>query len=510
MLVMAMAVFIVSICPAKMKDITARQYIDRINAGYVGYNIGNTLDSWSASYEKKGELNLQQETLWGERKLTQADFDRLKGLGFATVRIPVTWFYNTYYDANGKLHVQKKWIERVNEVVDYALNDGLNVIINAHFDCEAKNAIYVGASDAKMDSVRNYSRQLWTIIAEYFKNYDERLAFEAYNEPAPYPGWFYKHEFCVQLNELNQLFVDAVRGTGGNNKQRILIVPTLLNGMSPGYFADFVIPKDVVKNKIIVEIHDYDTRFDQSMEGCFAKTDEFSKRIGAPLLIGEFASQVRYAFPEYRTHHIQNFVARFKAHGMAGCYWDDGNLGNFGLISRRSNDGSYGKMDMQMLNALRNPMKYETSGTVTFNKYNQFQYVSMTDSAAIVPNASWRGGKYCSVSLLQPVAVKSSSHYMYLTIDADNEIYDYVIKKYAFYDKNMRLVKMQDYDSQGSGTVMCDVPAGAVYVNISISKMWGECYLTASEYQKHFDKGDISVSVTFLDKDPLKSLKAVK
>lgn len=495
---------------ARMKDITAQQFINNVNVGCVGYNIGNTLDSWSKGNEKFGKPNMHQETLWGERKLTQADFDRLKDLGFTTVRIPVTWYYNTYYDTNGKLHIYKEWINRVKEVVDYAMKDGLSVIINAHFDCEAKNAIFVGATDEKMDSVRNYSRQLWTIIANYFKKYDEHLVFEAYNEPAPYPGWYYKHEFCVQMNQLNQLFVDVVRGSGGNNKKRIIIVPTLLNGMGFGFFSDFVMPKDVVRNKIIVEIHDYNTRFDQSLEESFTKADEFSKRIGVPLIIGEFASNVKYAFPEYRTYHIQNFVARFRAHGMAGCYWDDGNLGNFGLISRRKNDSTYGQMNITMLNALRNPVKYETLGKVTFDKYSQFQYVSMTDSAAIVPNDSWCVGKYCSVSLLKHITVTHGCHYMYFTVDAENDAHDYVVKKYAFYDKNMCLVKINNYKTQGANTIMCEVPIGAAYMNISLSKRWGECHTTAAGYQKYFDNGDISVGVTFLDRDPRKSLKAVK
>ena len=59
--------------------------------------------------------------------------DTLKNTGFRTVRIPVTWHNHVTDDGNGPV-ISEAWLDRVQEVVDYAYDNGMYVILNTHHD----------------------------------------------------------------------------------------------------------------------------------------------------------------------------------------------------------------------------------------------------------------------------------------------------------------------------------------------------------------------------------------
>src|SRR5574344_43514 len=504
-IISCMFLFVCALLHAASSRLTACDFMKQLN---VGYNMGNTLDAWHSQLERRGQLNMQQETLWGQRNLTQADFDRVRDAGFNTVRIPVTWWYNTYMDAEGKLQVYHQWLERVKTVIDYALVDNLYVILNTHFDSSSKNEIYVGASKEKMDTVYDNARQLWGVIATYFKNYDHRLIFESYNETAPCPGWFYGHDFCEQMNALNQIFVDTVRATGGNNRHRLLIVPTLLDAVSSDYIADFALPRDPVKNELLVEVHSYDTRLDQSIEPLFCRLEKFSKRVGAPVIIGEFATKVNYAASEYRVCHIRNFVARYKAHGLAGCYWCDGNLGNFGLISRCKHETS-GQMNNEMLKGLLTPVAYESTDNTLLNTYDNFEWKTLDDSAEMVDCAKWKNGNYCCITTAQWNAIHMGNKYIDISLNVDGAPRNYVIKKIAFYDADKKKLFFKDYGDRGGSHLMMEIPKNAAYYKLSVSKNWGTCNTTEAEYRKYISEGNLSLTISYLSATPSASLKAI-
>ena len=63
-------------------NVTAQTKGETFHLG-LGWNIGNQLDAYV-----NGVAN---ETCWGNGKATQQTFDRLKQMGFESVRIPVTW-----------------------------------------------------------------------------------------------------------------------------------------------------------------------------------------------------------------------------------------------------------------------------------------------------------------------------------------------------------------------------------------------------------------------------------
>jgi endoglucanase len=239
----------------------------------LGWNLGNQFDgyyngSWAG--EKEG---YPDETCWmpepqASYKATQATFDGLKAKGFCSVRIPVSWL-KMIGDAP-EYKINEAWINRVYEVVGYAHTAGLKVIINTHHDenhgvnntyqwLDIKNA----ANNAELNNqIKEKIKGAWTNIANKFKDCeDDWLLMEGFNELND-GGWGWSEDFrknpqkqCNILNEWNQVFVDAVRATGGYNATRWLGVPSYC--ANPDFTKYMTIPNDPAK-KVAVSVHCYD------------------------------------------------------------------------------------------------------------------------------------------------------------------------------------------------------------------------------------------------------------
>ena len=171
----------------------------------------------------------------GNQPTTQALFDQLAASGITSVRIPVTWL--GHVGEAPDYTIEADYLNRVAEVVGYAENAGLNAIINIHHD-GADSQYWLDIKDAATDDAVNEAvkaqlKAMWTQIAERFRDKGNFLVFEAMNEIHDGAwGWGDNRtdggkQYAV-LNEWNQVFVDAVRATGGNNTERYLGVPGYL------------------------------------------------------------------------------------------------------------------------------------------------------------------------------------------------------------------------------------------------------------------------------------------
>ena len=95
----------------------------------IGWNLGNTLD---ASSDNNRSDELSYESLWCGIKTTKEMIDAVKNAGFRTVRIPVSW--HNHVTADGSYTISQVWMDRVQEIVDYAIEDDMYVILNIHHD----------------------------------------------------------------------------------------------------------------------------------------------------------------------------------------------------------------------------------------------------------------------------------------------------------------------------------------------------------------------------------------
>lgn len=312
----------------KKHVIGAKEFVDKMK---IGWNLGNTLEPYYGV--PNGDSRMFLETYWKNPKVTKELFEYVKSVGFDTVRIPVTWDVHSEMNSDGTIVIKKEWMERVREVVQYALDSGLNVIINTHHE----KSIYAGTNDVEFKVIKNRAKTMWKQIADYFSDIDGRLIFESYNEiDNAYDTWKYGDVAVEQLNELNQLFVNVVRSTGGYNGQRILMVPTLLDSELPNATGAFKLPKDVVDDRIIVTVHKYSPKVGKYLDRSMQRVVNFKNSINAPVIIGEFGTKASEYDDDFRVNHAGGYVSIAAKYGIKTIWWDNGYLNEYGLIDRNN------------------------------------------------------------------------------------------------------------------------------------------------------------------------------
>ncbi len=229
---------------------------DAVKNMRVGWNLGNTLESnsgdinnmWIEAWSDRSTS--AYETAWGQPVTTLELITMFKDAGFNAIRVPVTWYPHmeanittTKWDPVANpigTQIQATWMARVKEVVDYVISQGMYCILNIHHDTGGANTAWLTASSESYNSQKERFEAVWTQIANEFKDYDQHLLFEGYNEMLDaYGSWCFASFGCSgqynasvaseaysSINSYAQSFVNAVRATGGNNAQRNLIVST--------------------------------------------------------------------------------------------------------------------------------------------------------------------------------------------------------------------------------------------------------------------------------------------
>lgn len=209
----------------------------------AGWNLGNTLDA-------TGGAGLNTETSWVHIRTTEKMLKDIKSFGFNAVRIPVSW--SKHVDAGR--NIDKEWMARVKEVVDYAYGNGMYVILNTHHD---ESLFSVGQEKKYDDSIADM-KKLWKQIAAEFKDYGERLIFETLNEPREV-GTKYEWSGGTQpmrefISKLNNELVNTIRTSGGNNGTRFIMCPGYAATSDTNILKNTTFPDD---DHVIVSVHYY-------------------------------------------------------------------------------------------------------------------------------------------------------------------------------------------------------------------------------------------------------------
>ncbi|MBQ9677140.1 MAG: glycoside hydrolase family 5 protein [Prevotella sp.] len=221
-----------------------------------GWNLGNTMEAainWgsnpAAVFNNNG--GLASETAWQGTKTTQQIIDFVKAQGFRSVRIPCAWVYGHISNATNYT-IDATWMARVKQIVDYCINDGLYVILNDHWDGGWLEE-HINATGTTKTKNKEVLKSIWTQIATEFKDYDEHLVFAGLNEPN-----VEQQSVVTSLVEYEQVFIDAVRATGGNNAKRLLVVqgPSTDTEKTCNWMTNKM-PNDPIGNKLAIEIHFY-------------------------------------------------------------------------------------------------------------------------------------------------------------------------------------------------------------------------------------------------------------
>ena len=313
----------------------------------LGWNLGNSLDATGGS-------GLDTETSWSNPKTTQALIDKVKSLGFNTVRVPVSWGKHVSGD---NYTIDSAWLARVKEVVDYCYKNDMYVILNIHHDTKssasASGAGYYPRSSAYSSSEK-FVTSVWSQAAEYFKDYDYHLIFETLNEPrligTGYEWWFNKWSIPSEvkdaidcINKLNQKAVDTIRDTGSNNKGRLIMCPGYDASIDGATVSGFKLPTDISgnKNRIAVSVHAYSPyNFAMNIDTSNGATSTYSSYIrdelknlfstlksnfrdkGIPVVIGEFGSTDKNNTAE-RVKWATDYTALAKKNNIPCVLWDN-------------------------------------------------------------------------------------------------------------------------------------------------------------------------------------------
>lgn len=307
----------------------------------IGWNVGNSLDA------------IGGETAWGNPLITQQLINSVKAAGFKTIRLPVAW---SKFSNEANFTIQPAWMDRVEQVVNYALNADMYVVMNIHWDGGWMQPTY-----AQQAYVNNRLKIMWTQIATRFANYDDRLLFAGTNEVMVEGDYGTPTaEYYTVQNSFNQTFVTAVRATGGKNATRHLVVQGFNTNID--HTVNFAkIPTDTVSNRLMMEVHYYDpynftlnTSSNITQWGSIAtnpsatetwanesytdaqfqkmKTNFVDKGVG--VILGEYGvvSRTNVADHEtYRNYWNEYITKSAYSRGLVPVYWDNGYGGNGGM-----------------------------------------------------------------------------------------------------------------------------------------------------------------------------------
>lgn len=285
-----------------------------------GTNLGNTMEACNTNAIGVGNAPQTYEVSWGQPVTTQEMLTAMKAAGFDTVRIPVAWMTNaTTLAIDGSYIIAPAYLDRVAEIVDYARNADMYVIINDHWDGGWYGMFGSESAETRQLAMDAYTG-MWAQIAIRFADYSDYVIFESANEELgtrldensvycsdSVTSYMSDDEYYALANQINQAFVDTVRMTGGNNEQRFLLIAGFNTDINRTCDDRFQMPTDTAENKLLLSVHYYDpwsyagattaagatawgTKADfEYMDGQLAKLQKFTQQ-GYGVVIGEYAA----------------------------------------------------------------------------------------------------------------------------------------------------------------------------------------------------------------------------
>lgn len=329
----------------------------------AGWNLGNQLEA--------SAYGTPAENAWNNGIITESLIRKVKAAGFTTIRIPVS--YLSKIGTAPDYTVDSNWLDRIQEVVDMCIDNGLFAIINMHGDgYTTVDGGWLLCAEENQEPIRAKYKAVWKQISARFKDYDEHLIFESMNEEFNGTWDTPNRTFYSNVNTYNQIFLDTVRQTGGNNDKRWLLIPGWNTDITytVGDFG-FVMPTDTYctapGKRVMMSVHCYDpwqfcgeesgqaTQWgaaatdqnkvanwgdEKNLETKFDQCYKMFVENGYPVVIGEYGSIDKSSMdPENiksREYYAKTLCSYAKERGMIPVYWDNGFNGmyGFGLFDR--------------------------------------------------------------------------------------------------------------------------------------------------------------------------------
>lgn len=333
----------------KMRGLSASQLVADMGPGW---NLGNALES---------ENN---ETAWGNPVTTKEMIDIIAARGFKTLRIPVRW--DDSYSDPSTYTIKTEFMNRVEEVVNYGLQNGMYVIINIHHN-DLQSMVSTDSSVQRR--VKDELAAVWKQVGNRFKDYGDMLILETINEPRFQEDWNGTTALYNCVNEYNEVSRGAIRSTGGNNGSRLIMMPTYAASSDSPKISNW--KKLSEDDMIAVSIHAY-LPFDFAFEGnghsnwteadyydlnaVFLRLNSTFVKNGLPVVMGEFGATGKENVAD-REKFAKAYATFAKKYHMPCIWWDNNLFGKgaemFGIFNRSSLSFVYGGIADAIINVYK-------------------------------------------------------------------------------------------------------------------------------------------------------------
>lgn len=323
--------------------------LEVIRAMGNGINLGNTLEAYNHQAYINGSSATSGEIVWGQPRTTQEMIQGMKAAGFDTIRIPIAWTNGMNYES-GDYTIDSALMDRVDEVVTWALDADMYVIINDHWD-GGWWGMFGSAEQETRDKAMEMYKAMWTQIGEHFADRSYKLIFESANEElgdklndkeiTGSSGVLSEKECYETANEINSKFVKLIRSLGGRNADRFLLIAGYNTDITKTCDDRFQMPEDTADSKLLLSVHYY-TPWDycgtdevnqwgspqdyDEQNGLFEKLSKFSKR-GYGVVIGEYAVMLKNGGIKQDTDKFyENLLDNCDLYDYCPVLWDCSNF----------------------------------------------------------------------------------------------------------------------------------------------------------------------------------------
>ncbi len=334
---------------AEYKNLNAIEFTKEMGNGI---NLGNTMEAYGhASYGTDAATSVY-ETAWGQPVTTKEMIQGMKDAGFDSIRIPVAWTNMMNYES-GDYTINQKYVDRVGEIIGWAIEADMIVVVNDHWD-GGWWAMFGSENESDRETAWALYESMWKQLAEAYKEYDYHLVFESGNEELGNRfndewngkvGVLTKDECYETVNKVNQKFVDIIRSTGGGyNNDRFLLIAGYNTNIADTCDDRYVMPTDTAEGKLIVSVHYYDpssyciesgisnwgTKSDfDAMNNSLQMLEKFTEA-GYGVIIGEYGVLIegQTELKADTLKYLQNFLANCDLYGYCPILWDCNNQFN--------------------------------------------------------------------------------------------------------------------------------------------------------------------------------------
>lgn len=466
----------------------------------VGWNLGNSLDANNQDFYS-GNI-YDYETQWSNPVVTQSLINKVKAKGFNTIRIPVTWYQ--HISSDGSYTIDSAWMARVKEVVDYAYNNGMYVILNIHHETWINRSDFESA-EASMEAELC---AVWKQIATEFADYDQHLIFEGMNEPREVGGsaneWV-GNEACYNVvNQLNSAFVETVRSVESPYRQtRMLMVPDYAASRESYIYSYLTIPKasgsidadnDGDDDYVAVSLHAYSpysfamgdgdhenfsSSYEAELEDMFSAMQSQFLQEGVQIVLGEFSAS-NYGYDSARLAWAEAYMKNATEYGIPCVLWDNNVESNnggeaHGYINRSTETWYYsGGLVVDKLISTRNSTSWGTKAYITYPMYAHKGFSTGSDvtidtssgNIYVSDLSGFESGTELAVkysgSTLPVIALMNSGWGGWTTLnpydfDKDNGIayfsYDQIMKTWNTSNGELGVIQITNLNSIGYGGI---------------------------------------------------------